>query len=410
MKSLSQLQLLLEREKIKREEAEFVLESMTDLQKKSTPAEIISELQIILERIIPFDRSFIFSVKDHQLISADGLSNYPTGNLVQRLVKDKSVSIIYQTMKSHELPFLGLNGSAILFTIEESPENIFLVALYHSTPGQFSHRSSSVIKKLSVLIYEALVRVTHIKNLEKLNQEIVEKQQQLITSAKFITIGEIAAGVAHEINNPLAIISGRTEHLQRALKADVLNKTQFATSFTNILDTVSRIKSIVDALLHLSQGGATTDISNLSVQKSLDEVLTLYNEKMRSLGIQFELIDHTPHEVYIKGSRILISQVLMNLISNALYEAGEQKNGWIKIAIDADKTTVSIRVMNSGKPIDQKYVQKIFQPFFTTRPVGKGVGVGLSIAKKYVEQHHGELIYSYENDCINFIVKLPKAT
>jgi signal transduction histidine kinase len=409
MNKLSQLQLKLEREKIKREEAEFVLAGMADLQKKSSPREIISELQVVLRKTIPFEKSYIFSMVGEKLVSQDGLSSFPAGNLIQKIVVDKSVRIIYQTSDIHELPFLESNGSAILFTLEACPENNFLIVLFHPDVGHFSHRSASVIKKLSVLIYDALVRVTHIKSLEKLNQEIVEKQQQLISSAKLITIGEIAAGVAHEINNPLAIISGRVEQLQRALGENVINRSLFETSLSNMLETVGRIKAIVDALLHLSQGGAAADVSIRSIQKIIRDVLSLHTENMKSLGVKFEYLDNSKNDLHVQCSQILMSQVFMNLISNALYEVGRQKDGWIKVSVDADKSYVTIRFMNSGEPISPENAHKVFQPFFTTRPVGKGVGVGLSISRKYVEQHHGELTYAFENDCINFIVKLPIA-
>lgn len=410
MRRLLELQQKIDQERLRRKEAEFVLENFVSLQTKKAPDEIINELRIILKKIIPFEESFIFRLTDHILQKEGESTQYPQGALVERLRSDKAVTIIYKIQKEHELPFLSLNGSAILFLLEPSYENRFLIVLSHHLPGKFSHHYSPLIKKISILLGEALVRLTHIKSLERLNQEIVEKQQMLVTATKFMTIGELSAGIAHEINNPLAIISGRAELLTKYVLRDAFDKKVFTENLDNIVETVLRIKDIVDALLRLSYGGSLTVMTRVLLKSILDDVVSLFREKMKNMNVDFILLNNTKADASIYCSRVLISQVFLNLLSNATYAASKQPRGLVRIQVDEDISNLFIRVSNSGLPIAEENVQKLFLPFFTTKPTGEGIGLGLSLARKYVEQHSGDLTYSYENGSVVFTVRLPKSS
>ena len=239
-----------------------------------------------------------------------------------------------------------------------------------------------------------------------------EFQAKYYHAEKMATIGLLAAGVAHEINNPLTAIRGFTEGLQRrvaALAARVFDKTaqaDFDESLAIILQECRRCSGIVRSLLTFSPRKTTqrgqTDLNQLvkTVLRILHHRLKRYPDNL----IRLHLDDALPS---IHGDVAEIEQVILNLVLNALDAIGD--NGTIDIrTFTCRRGQVCLEVADNGCGIPPDDLPKLFEPFFTTKPVGKGIGIGLSTCYHIIRSHGGEIeVASVPGEGARFTVRLP---
>ena len=239
-----------------------------------------------------------------------------------------------------------------------------------------------------------------------------EFQAKYYHAEKMATIGLLAAGVAHEINNPLTAIRGFTEGLQRrvaALAARVFDKTaqaDFDESLAIILQECRRCSGIVRSLLTFSPRKTTqrgqTDLNQLvkTVLRILHHRLKRYPDNL----IRLHQDDALPS---IHGDVAEIEQVILNLVLNALDAIGD--NGAIDIrTFTCRRGQVCLEVADNGCGIPPDDLPKLFEPFFTTKPVGKGIGIGLSTCYHIIRSHGGEIeVASVPGEGARFTVRLP---
>lgn len=226
----------------------------------------------------------------------------------------------------------------------------------------------------------------NIKNEELLaetTKKMEEQRLQLVNSSKMASLGEMAGGMAHEINNPLQIISGNVE----ILEMDSGN----TEALESIKDTVVRVSKIVEGLRIFSRDGEKISYEPTLLTDVISETLSLCNEKFNKHGIKLNVDVHS--DVYIHCNHIEISRVFLNLLNNAFDAIEEESNGKrevnISTVIDGDFVTVIFQ--DSGKKISEEAKEKMFQPFFTTKAIGKGTGLGLSISRGVIENHGGSI-------------------
>ncbi len=208
-------------------------------------------------------------------------------------------------------------------------------------------------------------------------------ESQLFNTQKLASLGELSAGVAHEINNPIAIILGFTEML--------LEKTTEETKQHNMLKAIERqgenCKRIVENLLAFSRvqkkETTYTDVA-ADLHKVIDVVENvLLTEK---IDINIKIPDNLPR---VYGDSQELEQVYLNIINNAV--AAMEDGGLLSISVDKDKEMMRIRFQDTGSGIQPEYLDKIFEPFFTTKEVGRGTGLGLSVSYGIVKKIGGEI-------------------
>lgn len=250
--------------------------------------------------------------------------------------------------------------------------------------------------------------------LEKTNEALYESRQELIEetaksihSSRLASLGEMASGIAHEVNNPLAIIQGSIEHLERTLPQDLSMEKRVQSLSLKIKKSVGRIENIVKGLRSFSNQSDLNPMLPVSSRTIIQDTLDFCAEKFRINGIEIK----TEHieECNVRCRPVQISQILINLLNNA-YDAIELNNPekkQITILCKKMNSDFLIYVSNSGPLMFSGIKDKIFQPFFTTKEIGKGTGLGLSISKNIAEHHRGELSFVEGQPETTFCLKLP---
>lgn len=248
-----------------------------------------------------------------------------------------------------------------------------------------------------------------IDEVKKTESQHFDYQARLAASAKLTALGEMAGGIAHEINNPLAVIDGHAYRCQRIVEAPTLDKTRLAEAVEKIRSTVERIKKIVSSLRTLSRNTELDTYEKVDIREVLQDVLGLIGERTRNHGISLEVVEDLVCPSFVLAQRVSLAQVFLNLVSNAFDAVDGQDGGYIRIEIKSIPNEVLVRVCDSGPGVPESIILKIFDPFFTTKQVGKGTGLGLSLSKTIVEKHGGQIGIdkNYKDTC--FIVRLPSA-
>ena len=218
--------------------------------------------------------------------------------------------------------------------------------------------------------------------------ELRQAQNALLESRKIAAMAALAAGVAHEINNPLTGVIGLTQVLRaRAQKGDDKAELELLVSIER---EALRMRDIVHKMLLLSQVQETRGLHELQPGELLREVLNARREKLRDAGILIEE-DFAPNLPSVLGDREQMSQVFEELIDNAI-KAMRGKSGRLHVASHSiGGELVRLRVSDNGRGIAPEHLDKVFEPFFTTKDDWHGQGLGLTAAYRVIEAHHGTI-------------------
>jgi len=249
-------------------------------------------------------------------------------------------------------------------------------------------------------------------SLDVSQQKMIEKElamQKVKTesSAKMAALGEMAAGVAHEINNPLAIIKVKSQIINKELTKDSSDKDFIFTQLSSISSTVDRIAKIVRGLKNFARDGEHDPFQTSDISSIINDTLSLCQARLDSKNIDLIKIN-TDSEVSIECRSVQISQVLLNLLNNAHDAVESLDKKWIKIELIEKNDIVQICVTDSGFGIPQSIREKLMQPFFTTKEIGKGTGLGLSLSRGLIESHKGRLFFDFDSAHTKVVIELPK--
>jgi two-component system, NtrC family, sensor kinase len=297
-------------------------------------------------------------------------------------------------------------------------------SLFRATDSAFLFLGLSVLGGGIIVFLSSLYLTGYVeKMLQQRDDEREKLREQLYRAGRLAELGEMAAGFAHEINNPLQIMKSDQAYIEMLLqdfKARAEGDAEFLGDVNEIASSVSQIKLQIDrcarithSILSFGRAG-NAEVQNIDLAKFIPEVLTMIQKKMQLSNIALR--------VSFPASRLIVhvdpgrlQQVLLNLLNNAIYaisEASDGRAGEIVLACSAEGADkVRIAITDNGVGISEDQQQLIFTPFFTTKPAGSGTGLGLSVCHGIVNSMKGVLDFtSVKGQGSTFFLILPRVS
>ena len=272
--------------------------------------------------------------------------------------------------------------------------------------------------------------------LTELNLQLSKAQEQLLQSEKMASIGQLAAGVAHEINNPVGYIFSNVGTLEKYIDDlfEILNyyetiegeiksntvllelkklkekveldflKDDIPELMLQSKEGIERVRKIVQDLKDFSRVDSNLEWQWANLRQGIESTLNVVNNEIKYKADIIKEFGNIPDVECLQSQ---INQVIMNLVVNASHAIGDER-GQITVRTTADETTAYIEVKDNGSGIPKDIVSRIFDPFFTTKPIGKGTGLGLSLSYGIIKKHNGEISVSSEIGVgTSFLISLP---
>lgn len=308
--------------------------------------------------------------------------------------------------------------------------------LYVGDAAELSEENLQLVQALTDAFSTAYARYEDFNKLEaakkqvdKTLNELKETQKQLIQSEKMASLGELTAGIAHEIQNPLNFVNNFSD-----VNAELLEELEEELTAGNTEEAIALANDIKENELKINHHGKRADAivkgmlqhsrsspgqkEPADINKIADEYLRLSYHGLRAKDKMFNSVINTDFDAHLEKIDIVaqdIGRVLLNLFNNAFYAVNEKKkkseNSFdpiISVSTKKENNLVFITVSDNGNGIQQKVLDKIFQPFFTTKPTGQGTGLGLSLSYDIIKAHGGEIkVKTQEGEGTVFIIELP---
>lgn len=293
----------------------------------------------------------------------------------------------------------------VLFLFQEATHYQFLVG-----PQNIPSIHISIMSQVSILGTAIVTIGTMYFSMHYLfrsHKELSIMGTELAQQNRNSALGMLANGMAHEINNPLSIITSAASLIERSLQEPEINKLKLLEHTGRIKNTVNRIAKLITSLRNFSseENSDQTD-TEAFLFELVEDVSSLMSESFRSNGIFFE--NATPAQILIRCRRTDLQQAIYNLIHNSIDAIRHQSFRWIKVESSLTDKSIQILVTDSGLGIPKEIADKMMIPFFTTKEVGQGTGLGLSLSKGLIEKHGGKLFLDKSSAHTCFIIELPK--
>ncbi len=307
-----------------------------------------------------------------------------------------------------------------------------------SNPFEVAYHRERKIRRAAEQLLEDKTRLLHQRNIElsRTNERLIEQQTNMLKQEKLATLGTLAAGVAHEINNPLAFVTSNmsalddyhnayhemfqfVKNMRERLSEDKTADLDVAIKKLDLeyldhdlpmlmketMEGLDRVKKIVLSLRNFarSQEG---ERAYIDINEGINSTLRLIQSEIkRGIELKLELQDGLP-KVNCNPSEI--NQVILNIIVNSAHATKDEQHPLIRIASFAEEKYVCLAIEDNGYGMSQHTIDNLFVPFFTTKPIGEGTGMGMAIVHKIIEDHGGEMhVNSEEGKGSRFTIKLP---
>lgn len=332
------------------------------------------------------DKNLKVEIKKNKDVTSKSVGHY-TNSIP--FIKDKFYAHYQAPKKSFIIPFNKYQFVFILFIVL-----LHLIIIYIF---EINSRTEKIIRE------KVQAQTSYIK----------EQQGILAESARLSSLGEMAGGIAHEINNPLGIIANMVSLIKKKSQRGLLSDKDIINNLAIIDETVKRISHIIQSMKNLSHHNSSFENErlNCSFDEIIDDVLTICKERFRINDIEIRFQEKSiPYMICC--NRIQISQVFINLLNNAfdavsLQEEGEKK--WIQVDYELHEENFLIKFIDSGTGISKENASKIFDPFFSSKEIGKGTGIGLSLSMNIIRSHGGILILDSSHQHTCFTLSFPKS-
>lgn len=289
------------------------------------------------------------------------------------------------------------NGSLLILPLLTKSAKYWFFMLSPIRSG-FGRQHITIASKVSELLKQAIDKDEYIV--------------KLLQSNKMRALGEMAGGIAHEINNPLTIIKGSLKSLSRLLTPDEFSKVDHVLE--RVEKNVDRMSKIIQSLRVVSRGDVTKDHTTpVTINEVLDDTLGCCQEKFRYSNVDLSVeIDPEIKDIQYNMNRILLSQVFLNLLNNSFDAIKTLKTRWIKITVRKEDQKIHFYFIDSGEGLPKEIQNKIFQPFFSTKEIGEGAGLGLGICKSILASLKGSIYIdsNFSNTCFHIVLPIERSS
>lgn len=286
-------------------------------------------------------------------------------------------------------------------------------------PGLNELTTSTPILAWSLSLLSIISIVAFLIIILKMTFEKLERKKNELTFRSFInsntnSLGELASSVAHEVNNPLAIIRGHSELLQASIEKDPsLSEKQKKAFNRHLLKIEDATENAVETVKSLGYLTKVIDVDNqelFHIHEVMKLILSLNQKKFLLKNIELKIPESEDFmSLQIYGNKSQFVQALLNLINNSYEAVGEKKSGWVEINYEIKAHRILLKIKDSGEGIPIGLQEKVFQPLFTTKKGNNAKGLGLSLAKSMIENNKGKLYLDNMSGNTTFIAELPLA-
>lgn len=435
-----------------RMESEALLEGLRTLTEARDTRGVFESMVAVLARFVPFDDAFLLAVDDDHRLRAIHATDpiyldtcWALGPTLIRVIAGEIVSLfdVVGALEWKAQPdSLRTRVRSALHARLRSERSCAVLVLASAKPAAFSKRHVQLLVRLAPLTDQALADIAQreaiaarTRELETLNRKLTDTQSQLLQSEKMASVGQLAAGVAHEINNPISFVHAnlailkkyveeifgllgvyeRIEHtlppdhpelkplqaLKQRAELDYL-RSDTVDLLTETLDGVTRVRKIVQGLKDFSHLDEA-EWQRADLHQCLDSTLNMIAHELK---YKADVIKDYGEMPLIECLPFQLSQVFVNLLMNAAQAIDE--HGRVSIRTGSDNDSVWIAVSDTGKGIEPAHIHRIFEPFFTTKPIGTGTGLGLSVSYSIVQRHAGSIeVTSEPGQGSTFTIRLP---
>lgn len=255
--------------------------------------------------------------------------------------------------------------------------------------------------------YQYVAIRTDITDKKDLQQNLQTEQLRTLHAEKMASLGELAAGIAHELGNPAASINAWLDVVESQYERNLLEPENFIKMIPKVRKEATRIRDIIRGMLAYSRDGSLDPFQTENAYLILTQVIENCAYKIKKSGIKVEVKAENQYlTIECRGTEI--SQTLINLILNSCDAIQDIEEKWIVASLRDFGDEIEYRLTDSGSGVSKTILPRIFNPFFTTKPVGKGTGLGLSIAKSIIENHQGRIYIDEETKHTTFVIRIPK--
>lgn len=268
----------------------------------------------------------------------------------------------------------------------------------------------TTIASLTVLFFnvratKGRLRRVHDEYQEKLTKMTKERDSKLMQQSKYSELGMMSAGIAHEINNPLAVIQARTTQLLRNFR-DPSKVEELGEGLQQILYTSERINRTVQGIREFIRQDDKSPDQEILLKKVIDDVLAFCGQRMKNHGVNLRFYNIDNYKVI--GNKVQLEQIFLNLLNNAFDAIEYLPEKWIEISAHDGGDYLKVFVKDSGNGIPKEIAARIMEPFYSTKDAGRGTGLGLALASGIAEKHGGKLTYVTKSAHTTFLLEFPQ--
>lgn len=251
-----------------------------------------------------------------------------------------------------------------------SPLNIYELAHFHAS---------------NVVIY--ITMGISLRNGFEFRREVISLNEKMAAASQFLFLGKMASGIAHEVNNPLAIINGVVGRIKRGSDPDDLKLHE---GLNKIETMVSRISKVTQGLLYFSKDSGGEALETVDLRKVVQDIHALTSERLKNSNVEFQLgVPDEPCHVSLQAGQVRLA--LVEVLDNAIDAVKDCEQPKIELTIARAEDRVMVSIADNGRGISPEIIHEIMQPFFTTKEVNQGMGLGLSVAQGIVRRNKGEI-------------------